>query len=113
MKHKTFVSLRIGERFEYDDEIWRKLGDSETLDNAQMLRLRLTRQFAADALVAPMYVPRASRWRIWLLARSLRWHFAGFPRWAGWSWRLSRLFASDETHQALAAHTTTLMMLGD
>jgi hypothetical protein len=113
-----FCDLEPGERFEFEGEVWRKL-DVETppyqtpVDNAMMLRLRQTRHFAATDEVTPLRAPSLSFWRKWLLSRALRWQVAGFTSWARWSWKLSRLLATEKTHQALAAHATQLLVMGE
>jgi hypothetical protein len=109
-----FSKLQPGERFEFEGEVWRKLeAKSLVTDNAQMLRLRQTRNFQDNELVAPHRPPHLSLWRRWLVSRSLRWQVAGFTWWARWSWRMSRMMATEKTHQALAAHATTLLMMGE
>lgn len=122
MKPVIFAKLKPGERFEDCGMTWRKL-ESQTprlegmnlpgVHNAMMLERRQTGYFPDHHPVMPLRVPSLSFWRKWLITRSLRWHFAGFARWAGWSWRLSRALATEQTHQALAAHVTTLMMMGE
>lgn len=113
MKPVPFVRLEYGDRFEADGEVYRKTSDRQDVDNAQMLRLRQTRRFNGLDSVTPLVAPSLSFWRKWLLVRSLRWQVAGFTWWAKWSWRLSRMLATEKTHQALAAHATQLLMMGE
>ena len=108
-----FGALRVGARFEADGEVWRKTNDQYVIDNAQMLRLRQTRCFLPVERVTVLRPPVLSFWRRWLLTRSLRWQVAGFTSWARWSWRLARVLASETTDQAMAAHVTTRLMMGE
>ncbi len=111
----AFGKLKPGERFEADGEAWKKLEPTvgSDSDNAQMLGRRQTRRFGPQEEIARLSVPPLPLWRRWLLTRSLRWHYAGFKRWAKLSWRLSRVFATEKTQQAMAAHVAQLLMMGE
>lgn len=114
MSTTPFSKLKPGDRFEADGEAWKKLGEAPPgLDNAKKLGSPQTKRFAASDQVARLSVPSLSFWRRWLLTRSLRWQIAGFTWWAKWSWRLARVFASEKTDQAMAAHVAQLLMMGE
>lgn len=113
MSGVSFRTIAPNDRFEANSEVWRKLSDDQRLDNAQMLSTRQTRRFEPLDMVRPLRVPGLVFWRRWLITRSLRWQMAGFTRWAKWSWRLARILATETTNQALVAHATKLLVMGE
>ncbi len=55
----------------------------------------------------------APRWRVFFLRCSLRFNAANMPKRSNFCWRVSRLWARESTHQALAAHFVALMIFGE
>lgn len=111
----SFGSLAAGDVFYADGKAYKKLNTGEGFDNAMTIgSMRNSARFeATDRVETGDRVPQPSWWRRWLLTRSLRWHFAGFPGWARWSWRLARLWSRGDTEMQLAAYATQLMMMGE
>ena len=55
----------------------------------------------------------APSWRVFFLRWSLRFNAANMPKRANFCWRISRFWARESTHQALAANFVALMIFGE
>lgn len=116
----AFKNIKPGEIF-YDGACrYRKLApaafDSDLLDNAQRAdNNRSTKRFEdTDRFdVSVPTVLRCAWWRRVLIRYSLGWQVHGHHVKARLAWRLSRLWATEATEMAMAAHAARLLMLGD
>ncbi len=52
----------------------------------------------------------ASFWRCWLVTLAFMWNLSGWLKLSKLAWRLSRVFASEQTHMALAAYSAGILI---
>ncbi len=52
----------------------------------------------------------ASFWRCWLVTLAFTWNLSGWLKLSKLAWRLSRVFASEQTNMALAAYSAGILI---